>query len=171
MKVNLDEPVLVLNGNFEPLNVCSTRRALGLLFGGKAVIVEDGRGMISSVSNSYPLPSIIRINYVVQRPRPRLRPTRREIFRRDGYRCQYCGRSTSRLTIDHVLPRNRGGQNTWENLTTACPDCNVRKGERTPREAGMKMLSEPREPRPTALYHFGRYLRQHQNWRTYLEGW
>lgn len=167
----LHEPVLVLNGNFEPLNICSTQRALILVLNDKATIVQNGRGWVQAVSQAYPVPSVIKINRIILHPRQRLQPTRREVFRRDGYRCQYCGREIARPTIDHVVPRHRDGGDTWENLVTACPACNVRKGERTPEEANMALLSQPREPHATALYRFGRYLPRYENWRTYLEGW
>ena len=171
MAVVLDEPVLVLNGNFEPLNVCSTQRALALVLTDKATIVQNGRGVVHTISAVYPVPSIIRIHAIIHRPLPRLRPTRREIFRRDGYRCQYCGREVPNLTVDHVVPQRRGGHDTWQNLVAACPACNVHKGERTPEEAGMPLLSRPYEPHPTAMYRFGRYLTHYEAWRPFLEGW
>ena len=105
----MNEPVLVLNANYEPLNVCTTRRALGLLQTGKARMLLDGRGYIRTVRTSYPRPSIVRLGYMIKRPRPRVRLTKREIFRRDDYVCQYCGSRSTSLTIDHVVPRHRGG--------------------------------------------------------------
>ena len=107
--MKLGEPVLVLNGNYEPLNVCNTRRAMGLVLAGKATVLENGRGVIRTVSRTYERPSVIRLSYMVRRPRPRVRLCKREILRRDDYRCQYCGRKVRRLTIDHVVPRHRGG--------------------------------------------------------------
>lgn len=167
----MNEPVLVLNGNYEPLNVCTTKRAMGLLLADKAMVLENGRGFIHTVSRTYERPSVIRLFYVVRRPRPRVRLCKREILRRDGYRCQYCGRETSQLTIDHVVPRYRGGPHSWENLVAACPQCNRRKGGRTLAGARMELLRRPFEPRPTAQYLFGRYGTGNGTWVKYLEGW
>jgi 5-methylcytosine-specific restriction endonuclease McrA len=167
----MDSPVLVLNVNFEPLNVCSTARAMGLLFTGKAEIVLDGRGVIRTARTIYERPSVIRLSYMVHRPRPQVRLNKREIFRRDGYRCQYCGRLSAHLTLDHVLPKTHGGPYEWENLVSACPQCNRQKGGRTPQEAGMHLRQVPREPPATATYLYGRYLKENQPWEEYLEGW
>src|SRR3990172_4002340 len=97
------EPVLVLNANFEPLNICTTRRALGLILSGKANLVLNGRGVVMTVSRAYPRPSIIRLEKMIKRPRPRIRLTKREILRRDEFTCQYCGNHISNLTIDHIV--------------------------------------------------------------------
>lgn len=167
----MNEPVLVLNANFEPLNVCSTRRALGLLVSGKAEMLLNGRGYVHTVRLTLPRPSVIRLDYMVRRPRPRVRLTKREIFRRDSYTCQYCGSRSSRLTIDHVLPRHLGGEHTWTNLVTACAECNLRKGGRTLQAARMRLLRPPAEPRPTAHYLFARHLLENQAWEPYLSGW
>lgn len=167
----MDAPVLVLNVNYEPLNVCNIARAMGLLVLGKAELMQNGRGVIHTASATFEQPSVIRLNYMIHRPRPHVRLCKREIFRRDGYRCQYCGRSTSHLTLDHVLPRYRGGGYSWENLVSACPQCNRLKGHRTLHEAGMTLRSRPHEPSPTALYLYGSYLDRNQEWTQYLEGW
>lgn len=167
----MNEPVLVLNGNYEPLNVCTTKRAMGLILAGKATVLENGRGFIHTVSRTYERPSVLRLIYVVRRPRASVRLCKREILRRDEYRCQYCGRKTSQLTIDHIVPRYRGGQHSWDNLVAACPQCNRRKGGRTLAEAGMKLLRQPFEPRATAQYLFGNYLEGNGTWTKYLEGW
>ena len=167
----MNSPVLVLNGNYEPLNVCTTKRAMGLILSGKATVLENGRGFIHTVSTAYERPSVIRLVYVVHRPRPRVRLSKREILRRDEYRCQYCGRQVANLTVDHVIPRHRGGQHCWENLVAACPQCNRRKGGRTLEEARMKLLREPFEPRPTARYLFSTYLKENKEWIKYIDGW
>jgi 5-methylcytosine-specific restriction endonuclease McrA len=164
-------PVLVLNVDYEPLNVCSTARAMGLIVLGKAEIVQNGRGVIHSARRAFERPSVIRLEYMVHRPHPRVRLNKREIFRRDQYCCQYCGGISAHLTLDHVLPKTRGGTYAWENLVSACPQCNRRKGGRTPQEAGMTLLTTPREPPATALYLYGRYLSANQDWTSYLEGW
>ena len=108
--------VLVLNQNYEPLNVCNARRALVLVDGGKAEVLEHAFGDIRTPSRAIPRPSVIRLVYMIKRPRPRVRLTRREIFMRDGYTCQYCGLKSRDLTLDHVIPRHRGGPHSWENL-------------------------------------------------------
>ena len=167
----MNEPVLLLNGNYEPLNVCTTKRAMGLLLAGKAMVLENGRGVIHTVSRTYERPSVLRLVYVVKHPRPRVRLSKREILRRDEYRCQYCGRRTSRLTIDHVVPRHRGGGHSWENLVAACPECNRRKGGRRLVDAGMRLLRPPTEPRATAQYLFGGYVEGNGTWAKYLDGW
>lgn len=164
-------PVLVLNGNYEPINVCSTKRAMGLILAGKAMVVENGRGVIRTVSRTYECPSVVRLAYYVRRPRPRVRLCKREILRRDEHRCQYCGEESGQLTLDHVTPRHRGGQHSWENLVAACPLCNRRKGGRTPTESRMTLLRHPSEPRPAAEYVFGRYQEGDGVWRRYTEGW
>ncbi len=167
----LNDPVLVLNANYEPLNICTTRRAVGLMMTGKAELLLDGRGDIHTASVTFPRPSIVRLSYMVHRPHPRVKLTKREIFRRDEYACQYCGRQTASLTIDHVIPRHRGGQHTWQNLVAACPACNRRKGGRTPAEAGMALRRPPREPSASAEYLFGHMLPAHSDWAEYLQGW
>jgi len=111
----MNEPVLVLNGNYEPINVCNTKRAMGLILADKATVLENGRGFIHTVSRTYERPSVIRLVYVVRRPRPGVQLSKREILRRDEYRCQYCGQEMNHLTLDHVVPRHRGGEHSWEN--------------------------------------------------------
>ena len=167
----MNEPVLVLNANYEPLNVCNTQRALGLLSSGKARLLEDGRGWVRTTRLQYPRPSVIKLEHMVRRPRPRVKLTKREVFRRDNFTCQYCGRQTHHLTIDHVLPRHRGGQHRWDNLGAACPACNRRKGGRTATEAGMPLSHYPAEPQATAAYLFDRHLANNDVWKKYLDGW
>jgi 5-methylcytosine-specific restriction endonuclease McrA len=167
----LSAPVLVLNANFEPLNVCTTRRALGLIFSEKATLVSNGRGYIKTVSQLFQAPSVIRLSQMIKRPRPTVRLTKAEVFRRDNFTCQYCGKKTNKLTIDHILPRHLGGTHTWTNLVAACPECNHKKGGRTTAQANMRLLNQPFTPRPTAEYIFGRYLRANQEWVTYIKGW
>ena len=167
----LGAPVLVLNANFEPLNVCTTRRALGLIVSEKASLVSNGRGYIRTVSSLFQCPSIIRLSHMVKRPRPAVKLTKTEVFRRDNYTCQYCGKKTQKLTIDHVLPRHQGGAHTWRNLVAACPECNHKKGGRTSTQANMPLLKRPFTPRPTAEYLFGRYLGNNQEWVPFIKGW
>lgn len=167
----MNAPVLVLNANFEPLNVCNMRRAINLLLAGKADMVMNGRGYIKTVRDPIPMPSVIRLEQMVRRPRPRVKMTRREIFRRDNYTCQYCGRNTGDLTLDHILPRHLGGQHTWTNVVAACPACNHRKGGRKLNEVNMTLLHIPVEPPASADYLFGRQVDENKEWAQFVEGW
>ncbi len=169
----MNESVLVLNANYEPLNVCNTKRALGLMMTGKAEIIANGRGHIRTVSRAIPNPSVVRLSRMIHRPRPRVKLTKREIFRRDGYQCQYCGcrQENCNLTIDHIMPRYRGGEYSWGNLVACCSSCNRRKGGRTPEEAGMRLRKKPVEPSASAEYMFGHMLNRYNEWATYIEGW
>lgn len=167
----MNEPVLVLNANFQPINVTCIYRALNLVLSDKATLISNGRGVIHSVSQTFPIPSVIRLNRMVKRPRPSVKLTRKEIFRRDHFTCQYCGRQTSELTIDHVIPRRLGGQTRWDNVVSACPRCNHLKGGMTPDQSGMYPLKPPKHPPNTADYLFGKHINQNQNWEVFLLGW
>ncbi|MCS6908773.1 MAG: HNH endonuclease [Anaerolineales bacterium] len=167
----MQEPVLVLNANFEPINVCTTRRAITLVLSGKATLVMNGRGEIHTISRTYPRPSIIRLEQMVKRPRPTVRLTKKEILRRDDYTCQYCGQRSPFLTVDHVIPRRFGGQHVWENLVAACPACNHRKGSHTPEQVNMRLLRPPKAPPASATYLFARYLASNEEWLPFMEGW
>ena len=166
----MQEPVLVLNANFAPINVCNTRRAIGLILTGKASMVMNGRGSIKTVSLVLEKPSVIRLGRMVRRPRPRVTLSKIEIFRRDDYSCQYCGTRGGNLTLDHVIPRRLGGTHSWENLVTACAYCNHKKGGRTSSQAGMRLLKTPREPSSSAAYIFARYTKINDEWVPYLMG-
>jgi len=163
--------VLVLNANFEPINVCNTRRALGLVLSGKANLVLNGRGVIKTISHTFPRPSIIRLERMVRRPRPRVRLTKREILRRDDFTCQYCGRQLPYLTIDHIVPRRLGGVHAWNNLVAACPTCNHHKGGRTLEQAQMRLLRPALEPPTSADYIFARHLHENTEWVPFVAGW
>ena len=163
--------VLVLNANFEPINVCGMRRAVGLLLCDKATLVLNGRGVIHTCKNSFPRPSVIRLKYMVQRPRPQVKLTRRELFRRDDFTCQYCGKKKPNLTMDHVIPRHLGGKQTWENIVTACAECNHTKGGRTLKEANMKLIKIPKAPPSSVNYIFSCHLSRYQEWGPFIEGW
>jgi 5-methylcytosine-specific restriction endonuclease McrA len=167
----MSESVLVLNANFEPIHVTNLRRAVGLLLSEKASMVVNGRGSILTTSRPFPRPSVIRLERMVHRPRARVQLSRREVFRRDNYTCQYCGKHTIELTIDHVIPRHLGGRQTWTNVVAACSSCNHRKGGRTIAEASMTLLRIPREPPASAAYLFGRHLNEYTEWEPFLEGW
>ena len=167
----LHEPVLILNVTFEPMHVCSTKRALALVFSGKAEIIINGRGTIRSAASEFEIPSVIKLSYMVRRPRPRIALSKREILRRDDYTCQYCGRKLRTLTLDHVVPRRQGGKHSWENLVAACSPCIRRKGGKQPAEADMSLQRAPYEPSATASYRFGGLVEQRQEWAQFIEGW
>jgi 5-methylcytosine-specific restriction endonuclease McrA len=167
----MDALVLVLNANFEPINVCNTRRALGLMLTGKADLVANGRGHIYTVSRAFPRPSVIRLENMIHRPRAHVKLTRREIFRRDNFTCQYCGRHGNDMTVDHVLPRHLGGLHQWTNVVTACGPCNHRKGGRRLEDSHMSPLHPPKEPPSTATYIFGRHLSDNTEWMPFVHGW
>lgn len=164
--------VLVLNQNYEPLNVCNARRALVLIDGGKAEVLEHGDAPIRTPSRQLARPSVIRLVYMIRRPRPRVRLTRREVFVRDYHTCQYCGQRGRDLTLDHVVPRHRGGRHSWDNLVSACRSCNHRKGGRTPEEARMLLRRSPMEPRATTRYLFHQYVENEhfREWQKFLPG-
>ena len=164
----VDSPVLVLNQSYEPLNVCRTRRAVVLIFRGKAEVLENGRGEIHSAQQAFQIPSVIRLIYMVKRPRHQKKLSRFEVFNRDQYTCQYCGKQTKELTLDHVIPRRRGGTHTWDNVVSACILCNRRKGGHTPEEARMKLLHQPRSPRNDGFYIPYHLLNNHDEWQKYL---
>ena len=140
---------LVLNASYQPLSVVSTRRATCLILADKADLIEDDGAVIRSASITVPSPSVIRLRYMVKVPYVRRSAlSRRAVFARDDYRCQYCGQRAD--SIDHVLPRSRGGPHTWENVAAACRPCNLTKRDRTPDEAGMRLARPCRAPRATA---------------------
>ena len=162
-------PVLVLNQNYEPLNICRARRAVVLLYRGKAEMLENGSGFVHSASSVFPLPSVIRLASMIKRPRPERRLTRLEVFNRDQYTCQYCGKETRQLTIDHVMPRHQGGEHIWENVASACVACNRRKAGRTPEQARMRLVCRPSRPRGNNFFYIPYQYRQtHSVWQKYL---
>jgi len=164
----VNSPVLVLNQNYEPLNVCQARRAFRLVYQGKAELLENGRGELHSASTVYPLPSVIRLVQHIRRPLPQRRLTRVEVFNRDHYMCQYCGKESRNLTLDHVMPRYRGGKHTWTNVVSACIPCNRHKAGRTPAEANMQLLKQPIAPRHNGFYIPYQYLRSQSQWLKFL---
>ena len=161
-------PVLVLNQSYEPLTICRVRRAVVLLYHGKAEMLENGVGFIHSISNSFPIPSVIRVAYLIKRPRRLRKLTRFEIFNRDRYTCQYCGKETRQLTLDHIIPRYRGGQHTWENVVSACVPCNRRKAGKTPQEARMRLIRPPSYPHGSTLFIPYQYQQTKSEWQKYL---
>ncbi|RLT39741.1 MAG: HNH endonuclease [Chloroflexi bacterium] len=145
--------VLVLNATFEPLSLVSVRRAVVLLLHEKAELVEATERMLSSSSRAFPEPLVIRLTRYVRLPHRSVPATRAGVMLRDAYTCQYCGDTPGRyeLTVDHVLPRSKGGDHNWTNLTTACKRCNHKKGSLLLEEAQLTLLRKPFEPSYIAL--------------------
>lgn len=160
--------VLVLNQNYEPLNVCNFRRAVVLLLKGKAEILENGRGEIHTPSTLFILPSVIRLGYMIKRPLFPRRMSRREVFIRDSHTCQYCGKQTRNLTLDHVTPRRLGGTHTWDNVVSACAACNLKKAGRTPTQARMKLSRKPATPPLRRYRDLEEYLEAREEWKKFV---
>ncbi len=161
--MSLNLPVLVLNQNYQPLNVCNVKRAIVLLSRGKAELMGNGRGQIRSISASIDIPSVIRIQHMVKRPLTKHRLSRRAVFHRDKFTCQYCSNRSRPLTLDHILPRSQGGLHVWENVVSACVKCNHRKAGLTPIQANMRLSKTPGMPQPDPYYMF--------HHRTILDEW
>lgn len=164
----IDRKVLLLNQNYEPLTVCTARRAIVMIFMGTVQIVDAHETLgIRSVSAFYKLPSVVKLETYVKSPYRQVILNRKNLLLRDGHKCQYCGVRAPELTVDHVIPRQKGGRDTWENLVCACTRCNARKGDRAPEKSGMKLLKKPRRP------HRLSFIRLHASkangsWRPYL---
>ena len=164
----LNSSVLLLNQNFVPLTFCTARRAIVMVWAGKAEIVETTGRYIHSVSRSFHIPSIIRLISFVKVPfRWNIQISKQNILRRDRGVCQYCGKNEGHMTVDHVIPRSHGGGETWDNLVCACSACNNKKSNRTPHEAGMELIKKPKKP------NIGSFLFSHKipvkhDWWPYL---
>ncbi len=155
---------LILNATYEPLAVVGARRAVVLVLKEKAVVLESNGIAFHSEHMTIPAPSVVRLNYFVHVPsRARTALSRRAVFARDGWLCQYCGRSAE--NVDHVVPRSRGGGHTWENVVAACRRCNQRKENRLLHEAGLRLVREPRAPRDGFRLSLGRL---EPEWEAYL---
>jgi 5-methylcytosine-specific restriction endonuclease McrA len=141
--------VLVLNATFEPINVCTVKRAVVLLLKDKAEVIEHSEWQLRSANSSIQRPIVIRLVTYVRIPRDthRRKITRRAVFARDEWTCQYCG-SRANLTVDHVIPKSKGGGSNWDNIVASCAPCNRRKGDLLPRQVGMRLLRQPRTPSP-----------------------
>ena len=160
--------VLVLNASYEPLNVCTVRRAHVLVYKGKAEVIEQLDQPLRAAMASFPWPHVIRLLNYVRVPRAIQRKiSRRALFARDGWRCMYCGTTNGRLTLDHVVPRSRGGDSVWENVVTSCAPCNLRKGNRSLEEARMVLVHKPRAPQPVLFIRLAAPKIPH-GWRPYL---
>ncbi len=165
---SLNRNVLIVNQNYEPMSVISAKKAVVLIYLGKAEIIErHPRLEVRSVRLAMPFPSIVRLVSFVSIPRKRVVLSRKNIIKRDSGRCQYCGSLQKPLTVDHVLPKNRGGEDSWENLVCACVWCNNRKGNRTPEEARMPLMRKPQRPNHIFfMQHFVGVV--DERWKPYL---
>jgi 5-methylcytosine-specific restriction endonuclease McrA len=161
--------VLVLNASYEPLNITNWKRAVVLLIKDKAEQVEQNGKMIYA---NFPLPSVIRLRQYIRVPYTEIPLTRRHVLQRDDHSCQYCGYKGDDLTLDHVIPRSKGGPDSWENIVTACISCNVKKGNRTPKQAQLLLQTTPRRPYSSLYFELSKHLRsgKHQEWKKYTIG-
>jgi 5-methylcytosine-specific restriction endonuclease McrA len=164
------QKVLLLNASYEPLNICSWKRAVVLLLKGKAIEVErNGKQLTPDM----PLPLVIRLQHYIKIPHKSIPLTRKNLMHRDKYMCQYCGKTGGDLTVDHILPRSRGGKDEWENVVVACLRCNVGKGSRTPEEAGLSIRTKPVRPVNFAYFELSKqwsYAKEYNVWEKYLYG-
>ena len=160
--------VLLLNVGYQPLRTISIRKAVDLMLGEKVDTVEGVAARLRTPSTVFEIPSVIRLKHYVNVPHRKLSWTKYRVLKRDNYTCIYCGVDslpTSKYTVDHIIPQSRGGKNTWGNTACACFGCNQRKADRTPNEAGMKMLWEPKTPRTDYLVASGNIPVE---WKKYL---
>ncbi len=164
---NLDKAVLVLSRNYEPLNVTNFRRAMKLIWLGKAEIIERRSGFVRSPNTKFPIPSIVRLFIPINRPKFKIQLTKKNILKRDRYICQYCGNIDSIMTVDHIVPRSRGGAFKWENLVCACKKCNNLKGDRTLKEVKMTLIRQPREPN-YFIFALNKITIYEESWRPYI---
>ncbi|TVQ66111.1 MAG: HNH endonuclease [Balneolaceae bacterium] len=142
----MNSVVLVLNQDYQPISICSVQRSVKLVFLNKAEMLHNNPDQVlRTVNRDFHYPSVIRLRRYIHLPYAKIVLSRKNIMKRDRHMCQYCG-SKADLTLDHVYPRSRGGRDSWENLVTACTRCNVRKGDRTPEEAGMPLNIKPYRP-------------------------
>ena len=162
--------VLVLNASYEPLNITTWRRATVLMLKGKAESLEvDSSRKIRNDTN---LPTVIRLRYFIKIPYREISLTKKNILQRDQFCCQYCGYQGKKLSIDHILPRSRGGRDSWDNVITACLRCNIKKGNRTPNEANMKLKTKPYKPLNNISFEITRQINsgKYKEWRKYFIG-
>lgn len=168
--MSIGHEVLLLNSNYEPLNVCNIRRAMSLVVLGKAEVIHHRDHPIQTARGGLTAPSVLKMRYQVRRPMPELRLSRHSVLARDSFTCQYCGSKGRELTIDHVVPRWAGGPQTWDNLVACCRRCNLKKGDKTPAQAGMKLARRPKRPHFIPYLSLPSYLRAQskEEWRMYL---
>lgn len=162
--------VLVLNFNYEPLNVCQLKRAIVLLLKKKAEVLEYDSIKIHSEKQIFEAPSIIKLLYLVKKPRTVVKLSRHSILARDNFSCQYCGKKSEDLTIDHIIPKRLGGKKVWENLVSACKKCNAKKADKTLKQANMHLIKKPKAITFLPLYSLSKdlSLANYEKWKKYL---
>jgi len=164
----LNAKVLLLNQSYEPLTLCTTKKAIILIYLHKAELVSDNPKLsVRTISASFPWPSVIRLKSYIRVPNKNINLTRKNILRRDNHKCVYCGRGDLPFTIDHIIPKSKGGSDSWDNLVTACLTCNNKKGDRTPEEASMQLNVKPHKPN-YIMFILNSVSRIDENWRPYL---
>lgn len=164
---SLDKSCLILNQNYEPLSITNIKRAICLVYLGKAEVVESYSFNIHTVAASLAAPSILRLLYFIHIKRSNLPLSKRNILKRDNYTCQYCGNKSGPMTTDHVIPKRLGGRDSWDNLVCACIKCNNKKGDRTPEMASMKLIQLPRRPHFFFIVH-NLVTIPDEKWKQYL---
>ncbi len=167
----MNQEVLVLNSDYTPLNVCNLRRAITMVYLGKADILHaEAASPVRGFEQAYTAPSVVKLRSQIKRPMPELKLSRRTVFARDNYTCQYCGTATKDMTIDHVVPKRQGGNASWENLVCCCRKCNIRKSDKLAHQVGMKLKRIPGRPHYVPYISLPKYLvgRKTEVWRDYL---
>ncbi len=158
----------MLNQNYEPLSICTVKKAIILIIREKAqIIVVNTQKVVNTINKNFPFPSVIRLNNYITRPYKKVILSRKNILRRDGYKCAYCGRSDLPLTIDHIVPKSKGGEDVWENMVTACLPCNNKKGDRTLHEANLILKINPYRPNHI-MFIMNNFGRINELWKPYL---
>jgi 5-methylcytosine-specific restriction endonuclease McrA len=172
----MSREVLVLNSDYEPLNICNLHRAIKLIYKEKADILHycgeeqnDFEFVYNGGGDDFAIPTVIRLRFQIKRPRPVARVSRRGIYLRDNYKCQYCD-SSSELTLDHVIPKRLGGSDTWENLVTCCRKCNGKKSDKPLDKCGLTLKKQPKAPKYNSSLSFSKYLfgSSQDVWKYYL---
>ena len=166
----MSQEVLVLNSDYEPLNICNLRRAVALVYLGKVDVLHEDARALHTVSSIYRRPSVVRLRSHVRRPAPQLKLSRRSVLARDNYTCQYCGHHGGDLTVDHVIPKRLGGPATWDNLVACCKRCNTKKGDKTLAQLGYDLRHAPRKPKYVPFISLTKFMSGARNevWRDYL---
>ena len=167
MNDTLNKKVLLLNQSYQPLMTLGAKRAIILSFTEKVEVLERYADQVRSINLSIFIPSVIRLKDYVKFNKKRIPLSRKNILKRDNYICQYCDSKSNFMTIDHIIPKDKGGRDLWENLVAACVPCNTKKGNQLLKEINMKLLKQPKVP--SFLFNIQKELSNSQNsWKPYL---